>query len=84
MKCKKCGYEWHVVASSLLLGYGCPKCAGTKKKTHDEFVKELSIMKPGIIVKGKYVNAKERILSVTYTANTSAGLLTRRELLGYG
>jgi len=30
------------------------------------------------------VNAKERILSVTYTANTSAGLLTRRELLGYG
>ncbi len=30
------------------------------------------------------VNARERILSVTYTANTSAGLLTRRELLGYG
>jgi hypothetical protein len=30
------------------------------------------------------VNAKERILSVTYTANTSAGLLTRKELLGYG
>ena len=30
------------------------------------------------------VNAKERILSVTYTANTSAGLLTSKELLGYG
>ena len=30
------------------------------------------------------VNAKERILSVTFTANTSAGLLTRKELLGYG
>ena len=30
------------------------------------------------------VNAKERILTVNYTANTSAGLLTRRELLGYG
>ena len=29
-------------------------------------------------------NAKDRILSVTYTATTSAGLLTRRELLGYG
>ena len=29
------------------------------------------------------VNAKKRILSVTYTANTTAGLLTRRELLGY-
>ena len=30
------------------------------------------------------VNARERILSVEYTASTSAGLLTRRELLGYG
>lgn len=30
------------------------------------------------------VNARERVLTVTYTANTSAGLLTRRELLGYG
>ena len=30
------------------------------------------------------INAKERILSVTYTANTTAGLWTRRELLGYG
>ena len=30
------------------------------------------------------VNAKERILEVTYTASTSAGLLTRKELLGYG
>jgi hypothetical protein len=30
------------------------------------------------------VDARERILTVEYTANTSAGLLTRRELLGYG
>ena len=29
------------------------------------------------------VNAKERILSVEYTATTTAGLITRRELLGY-
>lgn len=30
------------------------------------------------------VNARERILEVTYTASTSAGLMTRKELLGYG
>ena len=30
------------------------------------------------------VDVRERILTVEYTANTSAGLLTRRELLGYG
>lgn len=30
------------------------------------------------------VNAKERILEVNYVANTSEGLLVRKELLGYG
>ena len=30
------------------------------------------------------VNTKERILEVSYTASTSEGLLTRKELLGYG
>ena len=30
------------------------------------------------------VNARERKLEVTYTASTSEGLLTRKELLGYG
>ena len=30
------------------------------------------------------VNARERLLEVTYTASTSEGLLTRKELLGYG
>ena len=30
------------------------------------------------------VDARTRILEVVYTANTSEGLLTRRELLGYG
>ncbi len=26
-RCKHCGYEWKVVAASLLNGHGCPKCA---------------------------------------------------------
>ena len=26
-RCKMCGYEWKVVAASLLNGHGCPKCA---------------------------------------------------------
>ena len=30
------------------------------------------------------VNARERKLEVTYTASTSDGLLTRKEILGYG
>ena len=39
-----------------------------------EYVNELTLS----------VDAKQRILTVNYTANTSAGLLTRKELLGYG
>lgn len=30
VKCKKCGYEWEPVASSLLSGYGCPGCTFSK------------------------------------------------------
>lgn len=30
------------------------------------------------------VDASARVLTVTYTATTTAGLITRRELLGYG
>ena len=30
------------------------------------------------------VDASERVLAVTYTAATKSGLITRRELLGYG
>ena len=30
-QCKVCNHEWHVRPSSLRLGSGCPKCAGTLK-----------------------------------------------------
>lgn len=30
--CKICGYEWEVVAASLLNGHGCPKCAKRNRK----------------------------------------------------
>ena len=30
-RCKKCGYEWKVVAASLLNGHGCPKCVRKKR-----------------------------------------------------
>jgi len=43
VKCKKCGHTWSVIAQSLLHGHGCPKCAGNLRKTHSEFISEMSM-----------------------------------------
>ena len=40
VKCKIDGYEWEVVPNSLLKGYGCPKCSGNAKLTHEEFMEK--------------------------------------------
>ena len=40
--CEKCNnHEWKITPDSLLRGNGCPLCAGTKKKTPEEFIKEV-------------------------------------------
>ena len=44
----RCGHAWDVTPSTILNGHGCPKCAGVKKKTHQEFVDELRDGKKGI------------------------------------
>lgn len=31
-RCMQCGYEWDVVAASLLNGHGCPKCSRKNRK----------------------------------------------------
>ena len=42
VRCDVCGWEWAPVGGSLLRGHGCPKCAGTMRKSHAEFVEELT------------------------------------------
>ena len=60
-KCKIDGYEWEVVPSSLLRGYGCPKCAGNIKKTTEEFINELNEINNNIEILGEYINANTKI-----------------------
>lgn len=65
-KCKRCGHEWNAKAYSLLSGRACPKCrtirgmennkGRTKRKTHDEFVKELNKIDDSIMVESKYIS----------------------------
>lgn len=61
-KCLIDGYEWSVVPRSILSGHGCPMCYGNTKKTHEQYISEVSNVNPNIEVIGKYVNAKYSIL----------------------
>lgn len=61
-KCKIDGYEWRVSPHSLLCGSGCPMCYGNIKKTHEQYVDELSKINPNVEVLGKYTNNKIQIL----------------------
>lgn len=45
---------------SLLRGHGCPKCAGTMRKSHAEFVEELKSRRDDVIIVGPYVKALEK------------------------
>ena len=58
---KRCGHMWNVAPSTPLRGYGCPKCAGVKKKTHSEFIDELKTINPDIEILSGYVNANAKI-----------------------
>ena len=57
VKCLKCGHTWTTTPSSLLAKKGCSKCAGVLKKSHEDFVKELEIKNPKVVVIDEYVNA---------------------------
>lgn len=62
VRCKKCFHEWSPVASSLLVGNGCPKCAHRITLSHGQFTKELERINADIEVLGEYKTKKTPIL----------------------
>lgn len=60
-RCLIDGYEWNAIPFNLLKGFGCPKCGDCVKKTHEEFVEELSRAKPNVEVLGAYLGTDARI-----------------------
>ena len=63
LKHNKCNYEYNVSPNRFLSGDRCPKCFGTIKKTHEEFVKEVyDLVGDEYTVLGKYINADTKIL----------------------
>ena len=60
-KCLIDGHIWEPTPETILRGQGCPKCAGTLKKTHEEFIEEIKNINPNIEILGKYINANTKI-----------------------
>jgi len=60
--CKIDGWRWSSLPTCLLKGHGCAECAGTRRKTHKEFISELARINPKIEVLGKYKNSYTKIL----------------------
>lgn len=83
-KCKIDGYEWYAAPANILNGTGCPKCGGTLKLTHDEYIKRLSSINPNIKVIGTYVNIKTPILHKCLIHNTEWSTTPSSTLQGCG
>lgn len=56
------GYEWYSTPYNLTVGKGCAKCGNSIKKTHEEFVSEMSIINSDIEIVGTYKTARTKIL----------------------
>ena len=56
-----CGHEWMSTPHNLLSGCGCPKCGGTLRKTHAQFVDDLHLVNAGVEVIGKYRNQQSKV-----------------------
>ena len=58
-ECLVCNHKWLVLPSKLLSGRGCPKCARKKRgdalrKSHQQFVEEMTEVNNNIIIIGEY------------------------------
>lgn len=65
-KCKIDGCEWYATPTHVLNGTGCPMCGRIsqiqkRKKTHEEYIKQVNAVNPNIEVVGEYINRKTKI-----------------------
>lgn len=60
-KCLIDNYEWMAKPNNILNGTGCPKCAGTIKKSQEEYISQVNKVNRMIKVLGEYVNQNTKI-----------------------
>lgn len=88
-RCKIHNIEWKAYPSSILRGCGCSKCGSEKIrnkliKTHEQYVSELEIANPNIVVIDKYVGTNTPILHKCLLDNNEWYASPANILYGYG
>ncbi|MBZ9615291.1 PDDEXK family nuclease [Clostridium estertheticum] len=80
-----CGHEYEVLSGNFLKGRRCPKCFGTPKKTHEQFVEEIFV-KHGVEynVLGQYINNNTKILMGHIKCGNTWHATPRHLLEGHG
>lgn len=61
----RCNHIWDVIPSTPLRGIGCPKCSGRHKRSYKEFIDDLFLINPNIIIltpEKDYVNGSAKVL----------------------
>lgn len=61
-RCKICDHEWEATPHNLKAGYGCARCAGNRRLTHEEQVAAISKVNPSVEVLGEIVNTMTKVL----------------------
>lgn len=52
---------WYPTPLNLLNGSGCPKCVGQYRRTHDEFVHDIQLVNPNVIILEKIYNTYTKV-----------------------
>lgn len=61
-RCTLCGHRWFARAVDILRGHGCPECSyRAKAKTQKQYISELAMVNPDILVVGEYINSYTKI-----------------------
>lgn len=61
-KCNIHNYEWYVAPNNILSGKNCPKCSGSYRRTHEDYVNELKDKNPNLEVLGNFIDVDTKIL----------------------
>lgn len=83
-RCLTDGYEWNVTPHNILKGRGCPKCSKHIKRTHEEYVNEVSTINSNIEVLGEYVNNITPILHRCLIHDVEWNAIPANILRGHG
>ena len=83
-QCTVCFNEWLITPNDVLRNHGCGVCAGNKLKTKEQYILDVSKVSKDIVVLGKYVNNRVKILHKCNICLNKWLVLPDSTLMGHG